>query len=79
MTRETTNRCLAKRAAQAMQKATIRMASERAEEERDPSGAYGCVDWFRYDVTFPPQPVDPVPSPAAVRPANGRGSASSTH
>ena len=80
MTREATERCLAKRAAQALRTAAIRLARERAGQDPDPSLAYGCVDWFRYDVpSAPPQGVEPMPSPAAVRPADGRGITSSTH
>lgn len=80
MTRETTERCLAKRTAHAMRTAAIRLAQERAAEDPDPSLAYGCVDWFRYGARpLLPQGVDPVPSSAAVRPGNGRGCTSSTH
>jgi hypothetical protein len=55
MTRDATETCLAKRTANAMRAAAIRLARERAGEDVDPSVAYGCVDWFRYDVTPPPQ------------------------
>lgn len=48
MTSETERRT-AKRAAQAMRAAAIRLALQRADRETDPTLAYGCVDWFRYD------------------------------
>ena len=51
MTRETMEKCLAKRTAHAMRAAAVRLASERAGQDADPALAYGCVDWFRYDVT----------------------------
>jgi hypothetical protein len=53
MTREATARCLARRTVHAMRAAAMRLARERAAEDADPSLAYGCVDWFRYDVTAP--------------------------
>lgn len=55
MTREPTERCLAKRAAQAMRAAALRLARERAGEDADPAQTYGCVDWYRYDVASTPQ------------------------
>lgn len=73
MTREATERGLAKRTAQAMRAAAIRLARARAEEEADPALAYGCVDWFRYDVKTAPQEVDARPPPATRQPAPGRG------
>lgn len=72
MTPEATERCLTQRAVQAMQTVAIRLARERAGEDPDPSLAYGCVDWFRYDATSAPQEVDPMASPLAVRPSDGR-------
>ena len=62
-----------------MRAAAIRLARERAGEEADPALAYGCVDWFRYDVKAPPQEVDARPSPATGRPGAGRGGTSSAH
>lgn len=50
MTAETMERTLATRAAHAMRTAALRLAAERAGQESDPALAYGCVDWFRYDV-----------------------------
>ena len=72
MTREATEKFIAKRTAQAMRAAAIRLARERAAEEADPSLAYGCVDWFRYDVTPPPRESDAGQSPAAERDGVGR-------
>lgn len=71
MTREATEKCLTKRTARAMGAAAIRLARERAGQEADPTATYGCVDWFRYDVTSPP--------PAAARPGAGRAWVSSAH
>lgn len=71
MTREATERCLAKPTAHAMRAAAIRLAQERAEQEADPRAAYGCVDWFRYDVGPPP--------PAAARPDAERAGAPLGH
>lgn len=76
MTREAAEKCIAKRTAQAMRAAAMRLARERAAEEADPSLAYGCVDWFRYDVTPPPQESDAGQSPAAAWPGDARGGAS---
>lgn len=53
MMRETTEKSGAQRTAHAMCAAAIRMARERAGEDADPALAYGCVDWFRYDVASP--------------------------
>ena len=58
MTRDTTEKCLAKHDAHAMRAAAIRLARERAAQDADPTVAYGCVDWFRYDVPSPPQAAD---------------------
>ena len=55
MTREATERCLANRAAHAMRAAAIRVALDRAGQEADPAEAYGCVDWFRYEASAPPE------------------------
>jgi len=72
MTRETTEKCLAKRTAHNMRAAAIRLARERAAEEADPSLTYGCVDWFRYDATSPPHVPDTEQQPAAGQPRPGQ-------
>jgi len=79
MTRETTETCLSKRAAHEMRAAAIRLARERAEEDADPSLAYGCVDWFRYDVSSQSQEAGRATSPVVARPGVGRDGASSGH
>lgn len=79
MKREAMEKCIAQRTAHAMRAAAIRLARERAAEEADPSLAYGCVDWFRYDVTSPPQEADTGQPPAAARPGAGRGGATLGH
>lgn len=66
MKREAMEKCIAQRTAHAMRAAAIRLARERAAEEADPSLAYGCVDWFRYDVP-PPRDADTEQSAAAER------------
>ena len=71
MTREATERALAKRTASSMRAAVIRLARERAGEDVDPWQTYGCVDWFRYDVTSPPHGAR-MP-PGASRPDAGEG------
>ncbi len=71
MTRETMDRCLPTRTAHAMRAAAIRLARERAEHEADPALAYGCVDWFQYDVSSP-QRADTALQPEAARPDAGR-------
>ena len=48
MTNET-ERTRAQRTAHAMRAAAIRAAMTRVPGESDPTLAYGCVDWFRYD------------------------------
>ena len=55
MTREAAERILANRTARAIRTAAIRWARKRAVEDPDPAEAYGCVDWFRYDVAPPPR------------------------
>lgn len=77
--REATETCLGKRAAHEIRAAAIRFARERAEQDTDPSLAYGCVDWFRYDVSSPSQAADKAARPAAARPGAGRDGASSGH
>lgn len=79
MTREATDRALASRTAHAMRAAAIRLARQRAGQDADPSLAYGCVDWFRYDVSAPLQQADKVMPPTAARPAAARDAASSAH
>lgn len=64
MTNET-ERTRAKRAAQAMRAAAIRLALIRVSQESDPALAYGCVDWFRYDA--PPPEADTPPRDGAPR------------
>jgi hypothetical protein len=79
MTRETTEKRIAKRTAHDMRAAALRLARERAGEEADPSLTYGCVDWFRYDVTLPPQEADKAQPPAAAPRGAGRGGAPLGH
>lgn len=50
MTREATERGLAQRTAHAMRAAALRQARERFDPDAEPAEAYGCVDWFLYDV-----------------------------
>ena len=71
MTKEATEKCLAKPTAHAMRAAALRFAREAAGEESDPSLTYGCVDWFRYDVTPRPQKTDRMPPAAAVGAGEG--------
>lgn len=81
MTREAMERCLAKGSAQAMRAAAIRLARERAGQDADPSLAYGCVDWFHYDVISPPKQAEGAQPPgpcAAVFRTSRRGSGSLT-
>lgn len=66
MTSET-ERKVAKRAARGMRAAALRLALERAGQESDPTLAYGCVDWFRYDAPVQPQEPDTPASPMAAR------------
>ena len=73
MTIETMERTLANRAAHAMRTAAIRLARERAGQESDPTLAYGCVDWFRYDAPHTEEP------PEAAREDDVRGDASLHH
>jgi hypothetical protein len=73
MTTETMERTLANRAAHAMRTAAIRLARERAGQESDPTLAYGCVDWFRYDAPHTEE------SPEAAREDDVRGDASLHH
>lgn len=79
MSREATERGFTRPSAWAMRAAAIRLARERAKEDADPSLAYGCVDWFRYDVKSPPREADTAPRPAGARPGAGRGDAKRDH
>lgn len=72
MTNETERR-VAKRAAQAMRTAALRLALERAGMEADSALAYGCVDWFRYDAPAHTQEADSPESAAAAHHDDGRG------
>lgn len=78
MTNETERR-VAKRAAHAMRTAALRLALERAGMEADPTLAYGCVDWFRYDASPHPQEADNPESPVAAHHDDGRGEAPLRH
>lgn len=78
MTREATKKCLAKPTAHALRAAALRLAREGTGDDTDPSLAYGCVDWFRYDVT-PPQKAGTAPQPAAAAPGAGRGATPLAH
>lgn len=68
MKKEAMENCIAQRTAHAMRAAAIRLARERAGEDADPTVAYGCVDWFRYDAP-PPQAAEDEQPPAAARPS----------
>lgn len=76
MMSEATEKCLVKLTAHAMRAAALRLARAGTEEDTDPFLAYGCVDWFRYDATPPPQKMPPL---AAALPGAGRGTAPPTH
>ena len=78
MTNETERRA-AKRAAHAMRTAALRLALERAGQEPDPTLAYGCVDWFRYDASSQAQEADAVVSSSASRHDVGRNESSLRH
>lgn len=78
MTREAMEGCLGKRTAHAMRAAAIRLARERAAQDADPALAYGCVDWFQYEVKSPPQEDTELP-PSAARPDAGRAGAPLGH
>jgi len=68
MTKEATKECLAKPTAHAMRAAALRLAREGVGEDPEPSAAYGCVDWFRYDAVPRPQTMDAV-RPVGAAPA----------
>ncbi len=78
MTNET-ERKAASRAAHELRTAALRLALERAGRESDPTLAYGCVDWFRYDAPAQSRQA-PAPSPPAAAPREaGRGEGSLHH
>jgi hypothetical protein len=79
MTGEAMESGLTKRTAHQIRAAAIRLARERAEQDADPSLAYGCVDWFRYDVSLPPREADKAVLSAAAQRAAGRDGASLGH
>lgn len=79
MTRDATKKCLVKPTAHALRAAALRLAREGAGDDTDPSLAYGCVDWFRYDVVPPPQKAGVAPPLAAPPPVPGRGAAPRAH
>lgn len=79
MKREATEGSAAGRAAHAMRAAAIRLALERAGEEVDPTQAYGCVDWFRYDVASAPLERDKEVPPGVLAHDRGRDGAASNH
>ena len=60
-------RTQAQRTAHAMRAAAIRVAMKRAPGESDPTLAYGCVDWFRYDAPPQLQEANAEKAPAATR------------
>lgn len=78
MTNET-ERTQAQRAAHAMRAAAIRAAMKRAPGESDPTLAYGCVDWFRYDALPQPHEEDAATAPAATRHDTVGGDAARRH
>ncbi len=78
MTNEMERRA-AKRAAHAMRTAALRLALERVEQESDPTLAYGCVDWFRYDATAQTQEAVTPALPGPLHHHTGRGDASLRH
>lgn len=77
--REALETCLAKRTAHAIRAAAIRLARERAAQDTDPSLAYGCVDWFRYDLKSPSQEGERAALPAAAPRDGGGDGVSSGH
>jgi len=79
MMRKVTKKCLANPTAHAMRAAALRLAREGTGEDSDPSAAYGCVDWFRYDVVPPPQPTNAAPPLAGAPAAARHGVMSSAH
>lgn len=79
MTREATEKCLVTPTAHAMRAAALRLAREAAGEDTDPSLAFGCVDWFRYDVTPPQQKADIALPLAAAPSVAGQGPLPSAH
>lgn len=79
MMKETAETRLANRTAHAMRAAAIRLARQRAGQDTDPAQAYGCVDWFRYDVPSPPREKHAAPPLTASRDGIGRGGAPAAH
>lgn len=79
MTREATERSLAKSAAHDMRAAVIRLVVERARQDVVAAEAYGCVDWFRYEASSPPQEEHTTLPLAAPGRSAGRGGASPAH
>jgi hypothetical protein len=80
MTREATERYLAKRTAHVMRAAAIRLALDRAGQDAEPTEAYGCVDWFRYEASSLPQKEDTASRPPAAPGRDaGRDGPSSAH
>ena len=74
-----TERRIAKRVAQAMRTAALRLALEQAGPESDSAVTYGCVDWFRYDAPSQPEEVDVSTPLATARHDAGREEASLRH
>ncbi len=72
-------RAQAQHTAQAMRAAAIRVATKRALGESDPTLAYGCVDWFRYDAVPQPREADPARAAAAARGGAAAGDAARSH
>jgi hypothetical protein len=79
MKREAVESCLMQRAAHEVRAAAIRLARERAEEDADPAVSYGCVDWFRYDLSPPRQAGDRAAPLAAGRRDDAQDAASPGH
>lgn len=79
MTNETMERRRAERAAHAMRTAALRLALERSAGESDPTVAYGCVDWFRYDAPSQPEEADAAVPGTSERHGAGRDGSSLRH
>ncbi|HEX5460950.1 MAG TPA: hypothetical protein VFX20_13355 [Steroidobacteraceae bacterium] len=65
--------------ARAMRAAATRAAMKSAPGESDPILAYGCVDWFRYDVLPQPKETDSAKEPATTRHDTVGGDAARRH
>lgn len=76
MTKEATERSAAKFTAHAMRAAAVRLARERAGEEAEPTRAYGCVDWFRYDIPPPEEAATELRPEVPVQSKAGSAAAS---